>query len=63
MITDKQIIEILKNIKGYCMHNTDCYNCKFVDKRDECQIFKLSEVLNFLPCDWDIKKIEEIINE
>lgn len=66
-MTDKQIIETLKNIKNKC--NT-CTSCKFKLKEIDlqngysCQIRQLAYQLNkHSPQFWDIEKIERIIKQ
>ena len=67
MITDKQIIEVLKKTKQYCETHKEnnCANCKFFNYRRIiwCQIKNLVGCLYTEPKEWDMKIIEEIINE
>lgn len=67
MMTDKQIIEVLKTTKQYCeaYKENDCVNCRFFNPRWIicCQIKNLINHLYLDPKDWDMEIIEEIINE
>lgn len=71
-MTDKQIIETLKNIKRYCNIRLceECAGCKFIlkEKDDEsgwsCQIRQLTyQLAKHMPRNWDMEKIERIINK
>ena len=62
IMTDKQIIETLRNIKKYCKEDT-CEGCKFNTSYRECQIQNIIHLLNGDPAYWEIEKIERIINE
>lgn len=63
-MTEKQFIKMLKNIKEYCI-KTSCFNNdkKCVFRKDACQLQVLARRLYDLPANWDIEKIEELINE
>ena len=65
-MTDKQIIETLKNIHKYCL-KTECPNCVFNYSIGEdyslCQIEKLVARLYGIPRNWNIEIIEEILSE
>ena len=65
-MTDKQLIETLRNIKQECLQHIVCVECVFeketVDGR--CHIMQLLESLaDDAPHKWDMDKIERIINE
>jgi len=63
-MTDKQIIETLRNIKEYCENRQfDCINCRFRRDGENCQIASLSLRLNGPPICWNMEQIERIINE
>ena len=59
-MTDKQFIEMLKNIKEYCK-KTSCIDCQF--NEGHCAIQKLAFELRFAPLFWNIEEIERIIND
>ena len=63
-MTDKQIIETLKNIKNHCIKN-DCDNCIFAlhdVAGSECQIQLLFARLYETPNNLDIEMIERILS-
>ena len=67
-MTDKQIIETLRNIKEYCGDSKVCNGCHFGDYRKcngelSCQINELFKRLAILPSAWDMEEIERIIND
>lgn len=67
-MTDKQLIETLRNIKEYCGSFVGCYGCKFKSntlyEAKICQIRQLGMALKeTTPNSWDMEKIERIINE
>lgn len=73
-MTDKQIIETLKNIKNYCDSKSRCHRCKFKIKplpedahviKQDCQIIELLEYLSkqVAPTYWEIEKIERIVKQ
>lgn len=65
-MTDKQLIETLKNIKEHC-EKTNCSECVF--HKDEptyvsaCQFVHLEIALDGTPRTWSIKEVEEVVNE
>lgn len=62
-MTDKQIIETLRNIKEHCKkQGIGCGYCMFL-KEGYCQTQELSCLLCEAPAEWDMEKIERIINE
>ena len=68
MITDKQIIETLKNIKKYCESNNknSCSSCKFKKENRfgySCQLCDLSFEISQSPSHWNINDIERIIKQ
>lgn len=65
MMTEKQFIEVLKKIKERCKTNKMCPECIFKSARDvtSCQINRITNKLDMAPEDWDIKEIEELLNE
>ncbi len=67
-MTIEQLMYILSQIKLKCFYS-DCSKCPFqkefktpVFKRD-CQFAMLGYEFSELPADWDLLKIEEILNE
>ena len=64
-MNDKQLIETIKNIKEECRKHDACYKCIFGKAVGiHCQIMELIETLaDDLPCQWNMSKIERIINE
>lgn len=69
-MTDKQLINTLRNIKDYCV-SPHCKVCKFYMEKEEgdnvieyCQIKQLAFYLESVsPVYWNIDRIEEIIND
>lgn len=62
-MTDKQIINTLRNIQNYCeKRGIGCIDCVF-DKGSYCQIYDIVHQLRCAPYEWDIETIERIINE
>ena len=62
-MTDKQIIEMLNNIKTYCRHR-DCYDCTFEFSKTSnscCQIMLLVKEMSVTPSQWDIEEIERLV--
>ena len=73
-MNDKQIMETFWNLKKYCTEHQKklldgesgvcCEDdCKFLMEDEDCQIIKLIKNIHFMPCNWDMEKIERIINE
>ena len=66
-MNDKQIIEVLKKTKKYCeaQKEKNCVNCRFFYPRRIiwCQIKSLAGCLHTDPKEWNMKIIEEIIND
>jgi len=64
-MTDKQIIETLDHIKGFCTLHTSCNSCRFNSDNiyTSCQIINLIHMLGSAPQHWDMDAIERIINE
>lgn len=63
-MTDKQIIKTLENIQEYCKDPTICENCTFYhDKDNSCQLMEIGKLIARYPINWDMKKLEELINE
>lgn len=67
-MTDKQIVETLKNIKEHCNSKSivECTSCKFAYLDDidcKCQLKEIIKELLCYPDSWNIEKIERIINE
>lgn len=60
-MTEKQFIEMLKNIKEHCIER-DCPECRFKIS-DYCQLRLLGEEFYNTPTNWNIEKIEELLNE
>ena len=61
MMTEKQFIEMLEKIKERC-RKTLCPDCPFKNPND-CQLRVIARMLNTSPINWDIKEIEEVIND
>ena len=67
-MTNEQIMYILSKIKLKCI-NSDCFKCPFnkelkiSDIKHDCQFAMLGYEFSELPADWDLLKIEEILNE
>ena len=62
-MTDKQIINTLRNIQKYCeKRGATCTDCIF-DKGHYCKIQKIGQQLNDAPYEWDMEEIERIIND
>ena len=69
-MTDKQLIETLRNIKKRCKVCTDCefelggeINWHGYGVSNRCQIHLLAKELSGVPEGWDMEKIERIIND
>lgn len=62
MTFNQQLINKLKELKYFCsMHDVRCRDCIY--KKDDCQINMLTNELSAdIPQDWDIERIEEIID-
>lgn len=64
-MTDKQIIETIKNISRYCGRQQNCETCMFnygVNK--SCQIRDIVKELSLVhyPASWNFKEIERLVN-
>ena len=59
---NQQLMNKLKEVKYFCsMHDAHCNNCIY--KRNNCMINELAGELSAdIPQDWDLKKVEEIID-
>lgn len=64
IMTEKQFIEVLEKMQERC-ETTRCWECIFKSSSSGlcCQIRKITKALNTIPKDWNIEKIEELINE
>ena len=62
-MTDKQLIETLRNIKKNCGQYRNCDCCQFNGEHNECQIRELAHLLCVIPHFWDMEELERIINE
>lgn len=73
-MSDKQIIETFKNLKKYCREHQKklsygesgvcCEDdCRFLREDENCQIIELAKNNQRMPCLWDMKNMERIINE
>ena len=67
-MTIEQIMYVLSKIKLKCI-DSDCFKCPFnkelktpVVERD-CQFAMLGYEFSELPSDWDLLKIEKILND
>lgn len=59
----KQILQKLKQIKKYCTeHDNFCSNCVYRTRKD-CRIQMVADLLVVVPDEWDLEKVEEILNE
>ena len=68
-MTTEQIMYILSKIKLKCI-DSDCFKCPFNIEHKipegverDCQFSLLGYEFSELPSDWDLLKIEEILNE
>jgi hypothetical protein len=63
-MTDRQIIETLKNIKEYCLKRQCGERCIFYAKNQNiCQIKELFGELYKTPDWWNFSEIKEILSE
>ena len=66
-MTSKQFIQTISNIKDECKKHKLCCECIFVNPSgsiSNCQIMELLQTLAYnSPFQWNITKIEGIINE
>ena len=65
-MTDKQLIEMINNIRKYCEYEDGCGKCKFYSKYSGmyiCQITYLLGNMTRIPSAWDMNRIEKIIGE
>ena len=68
-MTDKQIIETLRNIKEHCNKRGNCKSCQFDGEykfttEARCVLTVISHYLGSVsPYEWDMEKIERIIND
>lgn len=67
MLSDEQLIELLRKIKEYCHKNT-CSECIFHSPKkligtSGCQIGSLAKYLEDIPNRWNMKEIERIIKK
>ena len=67
-MNDKKLTDTLRNIKEYCESCDDCIQCMFYDgeatfNRTICRMVALIISLDKKPSNWDMEKIERIINE
>ena len=65
---DVMLTETLRNISKYCSNRRDCFDCMFFDygisfNGQNCRIKQLSRELTASPEQWDMEKLERIINE
>ncbi len=59
----KQILQKLRQIKKYCAeHDRQCTNCVYKTWID-CRIQMVADLLVLVPDEWDLEKVEEILNE
>ncbi len=66
-MTDKQLIDTLWNFRKECKKHDDCHKCIFgkpPGSSSNCQLMELIYTLaNDSPCQWNMTKVERIINE
>ena len=64
-MTSEQLAETIESIRKECKKHDDCYKCIFGKAVGiHCQIMELIETLaDDSPCQWNMSKIERIINE
>ena len=63
-MTNKQIIQTLKNIKEHCNETPYCYMCRFGKGPNYCcQIDYLDTLLSGKPAFWDMELIERVLSE
>ncbi len=60
-MTDKQIIETLKNIKKHCI-GRNCDSCVFKASERTCLIVRIAKTMTNIPAKWDMEGIERLVN-
>lgn len=61
----KQILQKLRQIKKYCAeHDNHCHNCVYDTERFDCVWMSITNQMhNECPDEWDLERVEEILNE
>ena len=68
-MTTEQLMHILSRIKLKCFNSDYCSKCPFhielkiSGNERGCQFTMLGYEFSEIPCDWNLLKIEEILNE
>lgn len=58
------VLNKLKQIKKYCGEHEDCMNCIYYIPINDCEICHVVHSLYFekAPREWNLKKVEDILN-